>query len=189
MIDAFVSLDTFLLIAINHLPHSVLFDDVAMLLSGIGQWGGVWIAVSVLLFYREEIRDHLFFIPFIAVGALSGISEVILKWLVARPRPSADMGVIILTDPGNFSFPSTHATLAFSFAYICAAVDPRIRIPVYTLAVLISLSRVYLGVHYPSDIVAGALLGSAIGVLVRSMELKFVGKSARKSRRRQRKPW
>lgn len=188
MMDALVSIDTYVLLAINHLPHSVLFDDSAKILSGIGQWGGVWLVVSILLFYREEIRDHLFFFPFIAVGALSGISELILKWIVARPRPTADMGVHILALPGNFSFPSTHATLAFSFAYICATVDARIRLTVYTLAILISLSRIYLGVHYPSDILAGALLGTAIGVFVRYMELRFIQKPTKKSRKQKGRP-
>jgi undecaprenyl-diphosphatase len=59
--------------------------------------------------------------------------------------------------------PSGHAMNAFAGAVLLAAAVPRARWPLLVLAALIALSRVYLGVHFPSDVIAGALLGSAIG--------------------------
>jgi undecaprenyl-diphosphatase len=184
--DALLAIDTYLLLAINHLPHSDILNTIAHICSGVGQWGTIWVVVAIILFYREEVRDHLFFIPFIAVGFLSGISEVILKWIIARPRPTSDMGVYVLADPGNYSFPSTHATVSFAFAYICTVVEPKLRVLVYTFAVVISLSRIYLGVHYPSDILAGALLGTGVGMIVRHIELNFLRSKKKKHTKRSR---
>jgi undecaprenyl-diphosphatase len=163
MIDALHAIDTHVFLWINHWPHAYLFDSFAHLLSGVEAWGVIWVLIILVLFFREEIRDRIFFIPFVAAAFFIGLSEVALKWIVARPRPTVDMGAIMYASAENYSFPSTHATAAFAFAYVCARVDPAIRVWVYILASLIGLSRVYLGVHYPFDILAGAILGIIIG--------------------------
>jgi undecaprenyl-diphosphatase len=158
------AIDQSLFLFINHLPHNVAFDAIAQGLSGIGQWGGIWFVLAALLFFREEKRDHWFFLPFVISGLLGSIlSEIFIKFLVARPRPVLEMGAIILTNPGSYSFPSTHTTLAFAMAYILSREEPKARPWFYTLAVLISFSRIYLGVHYPIDVLCGAVLGFAIG--------------------------
>ena len=158
------AIDQPLFLLINHLPHNVIFDAVASGLSGIGQWGGIWFVLAAILFFREEKRDHWFFLPFVISGLLGSIlSEILIKFLVARPRPAIEMGAIILANPGNYSFPSTHTTLAFAMAYILSREEPSLRRWFYTLAIFISLSRIYLGVHYPVDVVSGALLGTIIG--------------------------
>ena len=69
--------------------------------------------------------------------------------------------------PATHSFPSGHATVAFACATVLALAVPRLRWPFYALAALIAGSRVYVGVHYPFDVVAGAILGILIGLLVR----------------------
>ncbi len=170
MLDTLISIDRYFFLLINHLPHSFVSDAIARGLSGVAQWGIVWIVFSIVIFFREEIKDHMFFFPFILVGILSIVSEYILKWIIARPRPSVDMGAIILATPGNYSFPSTHATLSFAFAYIFSYVDKKSAPWVYAIAICVSFSRVYLGVHYPLDVLSGAVLGSAIGILARAME-------------------
>jgi undecaprenyl-diphosphatase len=147
---------------------------IAGFLSGIGEWGAVWFLIAIILFIREEERDHWFFAPFIFSAAFGWIlSEVIIKWIVARPRPSETIGAIILTNPGNYSFPSTHATLAWAMAFLLSKEEPKLSFWFYLLAILISLSRIYLGVHYPSDVIGGALLGWGIGLLAMRIELSI----------------
>jgi membrane-associated phospholipid phosphatase len=91
-----------------------------------------------------------------------------LKAATERARPPAgDLGVTALIDlPADGSFPSGHAATAFAAAGVVAIRYPALRVPLAALAALIALSRVYLGVHYPLDVVAGAALGLAIAWVV-----------------------
>ncbi|MEK7166238.1 MAG: phosphatase PAP2 family protein [Patescibacteria group bacterium] len=167
MINQILLLDTFLFLAINHLPHSFISDVTAQCLSGIGEWGLVWFFFAIFLFIREEKRDHLFFLPVFISGFSSwAVSEYLIKFIISRPRPSIGMGAIIVGGGAyGYSFPSTHTTIAFALAYVLSSVEPRLRGWFYLLAIFIGFSRIYLGVHYPLDVLTGALVGWAIGVL------------------------
>lgn len=162
--DMIFSWDRALFLQINQLHHSVVTDSIAMFFSGIGELGAVWLLIAVLVFIREELRDHWFFAPIasaMAVGLV--LSEFALKHIVARPRPAAEMGAIIVSAAENYSFPSTHAILAFAGAYVLSSKEPKYRTSLYLLAAAIALSRIYLGAHYPVDVLGGALIGSVIG--------------------------
>jgi undecaprenyl-diphosphatase len=92
-----------------------------------------------------------------------------LKHLVARQRPFAAMGLELrdgLLDAGSYSFPSGHSMASFLAAWIVTVRFPRWRIPLLALAVLIGLSRVHLGAHYPGDVLAGAVLGILFGTTI-----------------------
>lgn len=93
---------------------------------------------------------------------------LLIKNTIRRPRPHGLDGISALINPSDtFSFPSGHTAAAFVFATLCAAFFPLFAPFAFCGAVLIGLSRVVLGVHYPSDIAAGALLGmgSAVAAL------------------------
>ena len=129
----------------------------------------MWFALGVILFIREEKRDHRFFVPILlTVGASWILVEKIIKPLVARSRPALELGAIIIGDGRtDFSFPSSHATIAWAFVVVLANKEPRWRWLFFTLATLISFSRIYLGKHYPLDVLAGGLIGWGIGQVVR----------------------
>jgi undecaprenyl-diphosphatase len=94
----------------------------------------------------------------------SGLNYV-LKAIVDRSRPPEAIGFEALVGvPGSPSFPSGHAMTAFAVAGAVALLAPRLRWPVLGLAALIAFSRVYLGVHFWIDVLAGAALGLAIGL-------------------------
>jgi undecaprenyl-diphosphatase len=112
-------------------------------------------------------------IPLSATGAtlavlLASVLSGGLKELVGRVRPPfADANVAALgAVPDSPSFPSGHATTAFAAAAVVGAFHPRLRVPLFALAALVGISRVYLGVHYAFDVVAGAALGTALGLAV-----------------------
>jgi len=184
-----LALDRQLFFAINHLPHSFAVDWVALFLSGVGTAGIVWIIIGVLLFLREETKHHRFFISFLGVLGMSWVFvEQILKWVVARPRPSVDMGAYVV-DTGAmwYSFPSSHAALSWAFVVVLSHYEPKYRSVYIVLAILISLSRIYLGVHYPIDVLVGAILGFIIGkmsLLVTPYFMPPVKKSKKSKRRR-----
>lgn len=107
--------------------------------------------------------------PLLAGAALlaASLASGALKDAVGRLRPplAHDSLTALVTLPADSSFPSGHATSAFAAAGVVAALHPGLRAPVLALAALIGLSRVYLGVHYPTDVVAGAALGLGIAAV------------------------
>ena len=122
-------------------------------------------------------------VPLVALAAtvsfaLASWLNALLKALVGRSRPPHEMGLeAIVGLPGSPSFPSGHAMSAFAVAAAIALLAPRQRWPVLALAAVIGFSRVYLGVHFWLDVLAGAALGMAIGALIalaarRSMTLR-----------------
>ena len=89
-----------------------------------------------------------------------------IKLIVKRPRPVLEGLPPLGGAPSSLSFPSAHATSSFAVATAMFRVDPlRGRLP-SSLALALSLGRPYLGMHYPSDVLAGALLGVALGLIV-----------------------
>jgi len=97
--------------------------------------------------------------------ALNGFITVAMKYGIARPRPFAAHGDLIYkkTHAGSSSFPSGHTSSAFQWATSCVLAKPNwyVAVPAYMYACGMAYSRMHLGVHYPTDILGGAIVGSA----------------------------
>jgi membrane-associated phospholipid phosphatase len=100
-----------------------------------------------------------------ATVAAAYVTNTAIKLLIRRQRPQVEGLPPLTGTPTGLSFPSAHATSSFAAARAYSALAPAP--PLYVLAVALALSRLYLGVHYPSDSVAGAALGTAFGQLGR----------------------
>ena len=127
---------------------------------------GVIVALAIIWAYRW--RGFMFLITAgIFVGLNDFISHQLIKETVARPRPCHVLeGLNHLAFCSNsFSFPSNHASNTFTFATLSALCFKYTVLLVYALALLIGYSRVYLGVHYPSDILGGFICGIVMGYL------------------------
>jgi len=111
--------------------------------------------------------------------ALGQLVSSLLKDAIPRARPHDHP---LVTRPHTHSFPSGHATTSFACATVLALMLPRLRVPLFLLAAAISWSRVYVGVHWPLDVFAGAALGAGIGVAVARALPRLVG-ARRRSRR------
>ena len=137
------------------LTHAMRF------ITSLGDEGLIWIVLAAILLCLKRYRKTG---SAMAVALLIGylVTNLILKNLVMRVRPyDAVVGLQALIGPlADSSFPSGHATSSIAAAFVMMK-DTRkyIGIPVFTLAVLICLSRLYLGVHYPTDVLAGVMIG------------------------------
>jgi membrane-associated phospholipid phosphatase len=106
----------------------------------------------------------------LAVTGAAAVAEgltAVLKLLTERARPPlADPTIqALVTLPESHSFPSGHAATAFAAATVVGVLHPRLRAPLLALALMVAVSRVYLGVHFWSDVVVGSFLGVAIGIV------------------------
>lgn len=182
--DFLLSLDRAVFLFFNNLLHTPVNHAIALFLSGIGVWGIVWILIGIWLFWRVEKKNHLFFLP-LGTGFLGSwfFAEILLKNLIKRARPFVDLPVTVVGgEASGYSFPSSHATTAFAMAVILSNFQPRLRTLFFFLALCVSLSRVYMGVHYPLDIIAGAMLGVGIGNV--SLRLASAAKAKKTKRKR-----
>jgi undecaprenyl-diphosphatase len=95
---------------------------------------------------------------------LSHIVVQLVKRTVGRPRPSRGTGrTVLVAEPDQFSFPSGHATAAMSVAFVYATAYPALALPLVAIAAAVGMSRVFLGVHYPGDVLIGQLIAVVTG--------------------------
>jgi undecaprenyl-diphosphatase len=129
--------------------------------------GGGWGLIALVPFgIRKATRIATLWLALAIVTQSALVSA--LKWLVGRVRPCDALGwcaPIGVASPGGGSFPSGHAAGAFTFAAFVAVRAPEWAGPAIVWAAIVGWSRCLLGVHYPSDVLAGAILGTAVGVL------------------------
>lgn len=136
------------------------FDGFMMAVTSLGNSGILWIALSVvLLLFKRSRKYGLMMALAIVIGAL--ICNVTLKPLVARIRPYelAESVRLLVPAPSDYSFPSGHTTASFAAASSLIISKARGRYAALILAVLIAFSRLYLYVHYPTDVFAGVIIG------------------------------
>jgi undecaprenyl-diphosphatase len=167
--SAIQSLDETCLAATYGAPHALVpFFFVATVV------GGGWGLLAVVPFViRPATRAAALWLLGAVVATSAAVS--ILKALVGRVRPCDALAWCVPIDmvsPGGHSFPSGHAAGSFAFAAFVAVRAPRWAAPAFVWAAIVAWSRCVLGVHYPSDVLAGAALGAAIGVTVARLSLR-----------------
>ena len=158
------NLDEAVFRAINQAGSNVALDDIMVLFTILGMsFVIVFICVPVWLKGRRELA-----VDIVAAVILASLIAELIKLLVDRQRPFeilVDANTII--SASGPSFPSAHASRAFAVATLFLfSSSRRTGIVAFAIAALIAVSRVYLGVHWPSDVIAGALVGIAMGYAV-----------------------
>lgn len=168
MLDTLMQLDGGVLLWIQEYVRNDFLTPLMIFITTLGDAGMIWIGIAIVLLCFKKTRNVGLLVGFSLIGSLV-VNNIILKNLVARIRPYEVVeGLSILIEkPGEFSFPSGHTGSSFAAGVILFLACPKkYGIPALVLAFLISISRMYVGVHYPTDVLGGMVTGTIIAVCI-----------------------
>ena len=158
------------------LQEVVPFKWMFSYITHLGDAGIFFIIIGLYLFFIKKDKKQAMHL-FGAILLMALVVNVSIKPLVARIRPFDVYPMDLLVKaPHDYSFPSGHTAVSFASCFVLAKYNKKYAIPLYLLASLIAFSRLVLFVHYPTDVLAGLLIGLACGFIsCRFFKFKFIG--------------
>lgn len=166
--DWITGIDISILLFIQEHIRADWMDGIWKAITFLGDVGWFWIALGIALLIPKKTRKMgLMALLSLALGAL--ITNVALKPLIARIRPFdlENALTVLVRRPRDYSFPSGHTCASFACAFIYYRMAPKkYGVPAVILAALIGLSRLYVGVHYPTDVLGGLLIGAISSAII-----------------------
>ena len=167
MMQFIVQMDQTILYWIQENVRSSFLTQIFIFITRLGDGAFIWLFTALVLLGVKKYR-HSGVALLLSLIISSILVDEILKNMFRRIRPFNVMLdlMALVPKPGSYSFPSGHTTTAFAAATVIAIFLPRkYGILGYILAALIGFSRMYLGVHYPTDVLVGIILGIFIGIV------------------------
>ncbi len=144
-----------------------VLDKVMIVISSLGNAGIIWIIICVIFILIKEYReDGVLMMSSLLTDLV--LCNVVLKKMIARQRPCwlNETVQLLVNNPKDYSFPSGHTMASFAVAPIIYRANKKWGIAAYILAGLIGFSRMYLYVHFPTDVFGGAVCGLGVAVLI-----------------------
>jgi undecaprenyl-diphosphatase len=170
------SIDLIVFYFFNHTISTGFLDKFFSIITDVNKWYIAYIILVGIAFFKGGRRGKIAVIGLILLIIVTDQTGYrILKELFERVRPCNELADAItpIGCAGGFSFPSNHALNNFVAAVFLLRLFPAYKWIFLIVATLISISRIYLGVHYPSDVIGGALIGVAFGYLFSIAALKL----------------
>ena len=174
------ALDAQLFLIINHLPHNRLLNGLFYTLTLIFTGGTAWYALMGAVSMRHQrLGWRIVRGTALPLALAIWLVEYPIKQFFRRRRPFITIvqAIVIGKKPGSWSFPSGHSATAFAGAWLFSRYFPQRRGLLYTVASLVAFSRVYLGDHYPGDVISGSTLGVVFAMLLRRLQRFWSPKS------------
>lgn len=182
LFESITALDLSILDFIHNTLSNPVMDLIMTCITYSIEYGAMAILVFIVMMCIKKMRKT----GFAVMGATLSVllfGELILKHIVCRPRPFVINGAIelIIKAPSGFSFPSSHTATCFAMATAIYLFHKRLGIIAYIYAALVAFSRMYLYVHYPSDVIGGIILGICCGIGATAL-VKLICKKAENQR-------
>ena len=171
VLEQLAALDTSVFLLVNQGLSNPILD---LLLSTVTHLGSIifWLLIFFAAIFKKEKK---LYVPMFFAFLINVIFLTILKDFIGRPRPYETLdGVNTLDTENTGGFPSGHASNAFLGATLLADIYKKFAAPLYILAVVVAFSRIYVGMHYPTDVLAGAIEGFVLAKLI--LQWKFIQK-------------
>ena len=162
--DAITQIDLNILHFIHDNMSCGFLDFIMPKITYLSEWGGIWILAFLLMLLFKKYRGGIA-IAGSMVGSLI-IGNLLLKHIVSRARPcwiEPDFPMLVAI-PKDFSFPSGHSMISFAAAVAIFHYNRKLGVAALIVATLIAFSRLYLFVHFPTDVLAGTVIGIGIGI-------------------------
>lgn len=171
MLDWLLNLDASILLYIQESVRNPVLTSYVKVITTLGNGGAIWILLTLIMLIIPKTRRIGCMMVLSLIGTLL-INNMLIKNLVARTRPYEVVGGLtyLISKPREYSFPSGHAASSFAAAWVMFRQLPkRYGVPALLLAILIALSRLYVGVHYPSDVLFGMISGTLISLVAETI--------------------
>ena len=180
--ETLLNLDVGFLLFLQDSVRNPILNSIMIFITSLGNGGMLWIAATILLMIPKKTRKVGLMSAIALLGSLI-INNNLIKNLVQRPRPFRTFPElqIIIPTPSEFSFPSGHTSSSFAAAAVFYRHLPKkLGVPSVVLAGLIGFSRLYVGVHYPTDVLAGVIMGILLSYMAEFL-VDFIGKKLKKA--------
>ena len=182
MLETLLNLDGGFLLFLQESVRNPILNSIVIFITSLGNGGMIWIVATILLLIPKKTRKIGIMSAVALLGSLI-INNNIIKNLVRRPRTFVkftDLQIIIPT-PSEFSFPSGHTASSFAAASVFYRHLPKkLGITSVVLAGLIGFSRLYVGVHYPTDVIAGVIMGVLLSYMAEFL-VNYLGNKLKKA--------
>ena len=167
MSDIIKKWDEDILYLINKYCRNRFLDKVMPFVTSLGNLGLLWIILAILMIRKVDYR-RVGIIVLVTLVFTTIMGEGIVKHIVKRKRPfiGKENKELLIKEPSSFSFPSGHTASSFAVAVVFLKSNSSISTFIVLIALAIAFSRLYLKVHYPSDVIGGIILGLTCGGIV-----------------------
>jgi undecaprenyl-diphosphatase len=173
-------LNTLLFQKINNLAgQSVWLDRLGVFFAAYSGYALLAVLVLVFIFKSGKLSRFMVLVALISAGISRGIITTIIRFFYHHPRPFDVLSVKQLISENDYSFPSGHAAFYFALSMGVYLYNKKLGIVFFVVSVLMGVARIFVGVHWPADILGGVLVGMVSAIAVNLIFRRIVLKTAK----------